>query len=85
MQSCKLFGTTRLARGFLDTKSWRITSSRELTKFRCAITALGGPTYDTYWYQEDSKYGQWLLEEDMSGPSSLYSDNDNYCTCVSDL
>ena len=66
-------------------KSWRITSSRELTKFRCAITALGGPTYDTYWYQEDSKYGQWLLEEDMSGPSSLYSDNDNYCTCVSDL
>lgn len=66
-------------------RSWRITSSRELTKFRCAITALGGPTYDTYWYQEDSKYGQWLLEEDMSGPSSMYTDNDNYCTCVSDL
>lgn len=66
-------------------RSWRITSSSELTKFRCAITALGAPTYDTYWYQESSDVGQWLLEEDRSGPSSLYQDHDNYCACVTDV
>ena len=67
---------------------WRIPARRDIEALRCAIAAMGGKTYDVYWNSEiwsSTAGGAWLFGEDRSGPSWMYSDNDNYCTCISDL
>ena len=67
---------------------WRIPARRDIEALRCAIAAMGGKTYDVYWNSEiwsSTAGGAWLFGEDRSGPSWMYSDNDNYCACISDL
>ncbi len=67
---------------------WRIPARRDIEALRCAIAAMGGKTYDVYWNSEiwsSTAGGAWLFGEDRSGPSWMYSDDDNYCACISDL
>ena len=68
--------------------NWRIPSSNEVLELRCAITAMGGPIDDTYWYDGNSVDGVWLFGDQRdNNPDKydMYNDNSNYCTCVSDL
>ena len=70
---------------------WRFPSTSELPALRCAITAMGGKTYDVYWVDggtpdKDGYPTVWLFGySDWSGPSWMYTDNDNYCACISVL
>ena len=69
-------------------RSWRIPSSTELAELRCAITALGAPIDDTYWYDADPVDGVWLFGDQRPynpDKTAMYNDSSNYCTCVSDL
>ena len=68
--------------------NWRIPSSNEVLELRCAITAMGWPIDDTYWYDGNSVDGVWLFGDQRdNNPDKydMYNDNSNYCTCVSDL